>query len=119
MPMNGRAFLEVAREVVTGATEAHWRTAVVNAYYALMLEGREALLRWGVKVPPRQNVHAFVRLRFTYAPDTDLKGIGRDLDDLVWLRNQASYHLQSCPDFADAQKAQRAIQRASSAIGLL
>jgi hypothetical protein len=36
--MRGKDFLEVARALVAGTSEAHRRAAVVNAYYALMLE---------------------------------------------------------------------------------
>jgi len=68
--MNGRAFLEVARSDVAGPSEAYWRAAAVHAYYALILECRDALLRWGVTIPPRQNVHAFTRLQLTYSSAT-------------------------------------------------
>jgi len=39
--MRGRAFLDVARTDIAGPTEAYWRAAVVNAYYALLLESRD------------------------------------------------------------------------------
>lgn len=117
--MKGWAFLELARELVAGTTEAHWRAAIVHAYYALMLEGREVLFRWGFALPPHQSVHAWVRLQFTYAADADLKQIGYTLDDLVRLRNRASYDLNPSAEFAADVKAQRVIQQATDALALL
>ena len=52
-----------------------------------MLECRDALFRWGFKLPPRENVHSLVRLRFTFAADADLKNIGMTLETLVKRRN--------------------------------
>src|SRR5437868_6643548 len=98
--MPGRGFLDLAKEVVAGATEYHWRGAAVHAYYALFLECRDALGRWGFAVPRGVNVHAHVRLKLTYAKDADLKELGTALDRLVKLRNKASYDLSALPDFA-------------------
>ena len=117
--MQGRAFLSVARMVVAGPTEAHWRGAVVHAYYALLLECRDALERWAFPLPPHQSVHAYVRLRFTYAADADLKSIGDALDELVRFRNRASYDLKPLPMFTSPNAAQQAIQKASDTLALL
>src|SRR6267378_2209099 len=98
-PMQGKDFLALAREIFAGATERHWRGAAGRAYYALLLEGREALFRWGFALPPRDNVHSFVRLRFSFAADADMKAIGKALDKLSRLRNQADYDLSALPAF--------------------
>lgn len=117
--MDGRAFLGVATDLVAFGTEPHRRAAVVDAYYALFLECRDALIRWGVSVPPRQNVHAQVRLKFTYARDAVLNNIGRTLEDCGQLRNQASYNLTASLPFTSDALALRTIQNARDALALL
>ncbi len=91
--MDGRAFLVVARELLQGATEAYWRAAAGRTYYALMLEARELLGRWGLSCPPRDDIHKFVRLRLLYSADPDLKHVGVTLERLGRLRNVADYEL--------------------------
>jgi len=117
--MDGRAFLGVARDLATRPSEAHWRAAAGRAYYALLLEGLASLRRWGFLPPPRENVHTFVRLRFTYATDVDLRTIGVVIDDLVRLRNLADYQLAAHVRFASSIAAIRAITDARDAIDLL
>jgi hypothetical protein len=117
--MQGRDFLSLAKELVVGKTEVHWRGAIVHAYYALFLESRDALIRWGRPAAPRQNIHAQVRLKFTYANDIELRAIGDALDELVRLRNRASYDLQHLADFTSSTVADTAIQRATTALTML
>ena len=117
--MRGKDFLVLARELAQGTTEAHWRGAVIHAYYALMLECRDALARWAHSTPPRQNVHSHVRLRFAYAKDPDLKQIARVLEALGRDRNSASYDLQALALFASNVEPQRSAQNAADALALL
>jgi hypothetical protein len=117
--MLGRAFLDVARDVLSRATEPHWRATVIHAYYALMLECRDALSRWSIPIVLHQNVHSAVRLRFLFASDPDLKVIGTTLDDWGRHRNDASYNLTSVRKFATDALAQRAIKEATTALALL
>jgi hypothetical protein len=117
--MQGRAFLEVAREVVLGGTEAHWRATVIHAYYALFLECRDALSRWGIAFSPRPNVHSSVRVRFVYASDSSLKRLGSALDRWCRKRNDSSYHLGALLDFTSDRLARDAIKEADAALALL
>ncbi len=117
--MRGRAFLELAQEVVQSSSEKHWRAAVIHAYYGLMLEGRDALIRWGQPVPPRQNVHNHVRLTFVFASEQDLKDIGRALERLGPARNRANYDLTPQQEFATDTDARTWVQRAVDALALL
>jgi hypothetical protein len=117
--MRGREFLDLARAIVSGPTEAYRRGTVIHAYYALVLECRDALARWGFACPPRRNVHSWVRLRFVFATDADCKVIGSALDFLGKRRNEASYLLSLTTPFATDFLARRAIHRADSALALL
>jgi len=117
--MDGRAFLAVARDLQSGPTEAHRRAAVGRAYYALLHEGFAALQRWGFLMPPRENLHAFVRLRFNFAGEPDLKQVGFLMDELSRLRNQADYRLTVPTPFATPDISDQAVEDVRDAIHLL
>ncbi|MCI0377414.1 MAG: hypothetical protein L0215_07400 [Gemmataceae bacterium] len=116
--MPGRGFLQVAKDVVAGPTEFHWRAAAVHAYYAVFLECRDALLGWGCTLPSGVNVHAWTRLKLVYAKVADLKLLGDYMDRLVISRNKASYDLHSHL-FVNRVLAQTRIQEADDALKLL
>ncbi len=69
--------------------------------------------------PRRENIHAYVRLRFTYSTDADAHNIGRDLEFLVILRNEADYDIAIPGRFGRADKMVRALTISRAAIALL
>ncbi len=117
--MDGRRFLEIAQELIQGGTEGHFRAAAGRAYYGLLHEGWAALKRWSIVQQPRESVHSFVRLRFTFAANQDLKKVGDIMDSLVQLRNQADYHLATPGPFALPKEATDAVNKALRAVTLL
>lgn len=98
--MTGKAFLDVARDLCRGPTEAHWRTAAGRSNYALLWDAWTAQERWGLPVPRHQSVHHLVRTRFTYAADPDLQEVGKTLDRLLDLRTKADYWRSGTNRFA-------------------
>jgi hypothetical protein len=117
--MDGRALLDVGRDLAAGPTEAHWRSSVGRAYYALLHEVLGALRRWGFALPPRDKVHTFARLKFVYASDPDLKRIGLTLEALAQLRSAADYQLGTSGPFVSPRIAVSALADAQSAVALL
>ncbi|MBI1915563.1 MAG: HEPN domain-containing protein [Planctomycetes bacterium] len=117
--MQGREYLELAREIAQGGTEKHWRGTAGKAYYALFLEAREVLARWGFVSARHENVHHFVKARYSYPSDADLKRIGQTLERLGLLRTKADYDLTTLPVFRSDKEARSAIDRADVAIKLL
>jgi hypothetical protein len=115
--MDGRAFLDIARELVSGTTEAHWRAASGRAYYALLNEVWSVFLRWSFSIPP--NVHVFIRLRFRFAADAELNQIADALDSLGQLQNKADYKLATPGPFASDYFATQAVDDAAATITLL
>jgi hypothetical protein len=117
--MDGRALLDVARELAAGSSEPHWRSSVGRAYYALLHAVLGTLQRWGFSPPPRDKVHTFSRLKLVYATDPDLKRIGLTLEALGRLRNAADYQLSLPGPFASARSAVSALADAETAVALI
>ena len=117
--MRGREFLKSARDLLAVGGEPNWRTALGRAYYALVHEGADALLRWGFPKPPGEQIHRFVRLRFDSTPHFDFRPIGLALDQLGRRRNEADYQLGNPGVFANDVVAVRAIRDATAAIAHL
>jgi hypothetical protein len=118
--MRGRAFLDVAKRLVKRSEESSWRSAAGRAYYALFLESRDALERWGFAGPRRDQAHVAVRLKFLYAKDETLRKIAADLELLGSRRNAADYQIETPgPYFSNKTEASRMIENAELAIALL
>src|SRR4051794_14814347 len=117
-PMNGRDFLAVAREVIRGATEAHWRTTAGRAYYSLMLVLRDTFVQWGLSAPSRAGVHEIILRRVYTSKDRDMKQIGQWLHRLRDLRVTGDYETDARPEFLSDVEAQRMVQTAQKALAL-
>ena len=114
--MDGRALLDVARELASGSGEPYWRSSVGRTYYAVLHEVLGTLQRWGFSLPPRDKVHTFARLKLIYATDRDLKQVGLMLEALGQLRNAADYQLGVSGPFLSAKIAVSALADAQAAI---
>jgi hypothetical protein len=102
--MDGRAFLESARQLLAAPSEANWRSAAGRCYVALLNEARAALERWGFPLPVGAAVHAFVVPHFTSTAIMDLLRIEVALDRLERLAREADHALSSPGLFADARE---------------
>ena len=91
-----------------------------RSYYALMLEARELLGRWGLSRPPRDKVHNFVQLKLLYSADPGLRQVGLTLERPGKLRIDADYR-SSDPDrrFTRRGTIERAVEAAGRAIAVL
>jgi hypothetical protein len=116
--MQGRTFLETAKTLLQYDIEDCLRGAAGRAYYALFLEARDALTRWGIPSPNFQ-AHSFVRTRFQFSGLPDLKTIGDMLEDLGRLRNQADYENWHSGPFYDDAEATNAVQNSDATIAIL
>lgn len=117
--MKGREFLKSAQDLLAVGGEHNWRTALGRAYYGLVHEGAEALLRWGFPRPAGEQIHRFVGLRFDATPHADLRVIGTILDRLGRRRNEADYQLSNPGVFASDLVAAQSARDATVAIARL
>jgi hypothetical protein len=117
--VDGRAFLDAARHLLSAPNEANWRSAPGCLYLALLHETRVALERWGFPLPVGGDVDAFVRDRVGSAPHLDLLRI----EDVLWrgnrLRLAGGYDLSTPGDFANDREVQQLLLLVTVTIDLL
>ena len=108
--MNPAEFSEVAN-LVAGLggpfPDGRGRTAVSRYYYAAFLEARDRLEVRGLHFMRKHDVHQCVQRAFAWADPKDLKKIGRLLEDLKKLREQADYDVAGGLDSANVSEAKR------------
>ena len=117
--MDGRAFLDSARLLMTIPTEANRRSAVAIGYYAILNEARSALDRWGFPVPAGADIDDFVNFRFSVTRNIDLLRVADAIDRLDGNREVAGYSLSPAGIFADDSVVNHLLQLAETGIDLL
>jgi uncharacterized protein (UPF0332 family) len=93
--MHGRDFLHLAQSLLSGSTEAEWRSAVSRAYYAAFHVARDLLLHCQFAVPRGEQAHGYLWLRLSNASAAAVIAAGRDLKSVRSSRNWADYDLGS------------------------
>jgi len=100
--MNPRDILDVADELCTGLTEAHWRAGGSRAYFAAFHVARRLLRNARFEVPRGDQAHAYLWLRLSNCGHPDVVEAGGRLNDLRKMRNWADYDLDQPFDHAFA-----------------
>jgi uncharacterized protein (UPF0332 family) len=95
--MNGELFLTVAAELVTGTTEAHYRSAVSRAYYGAFHAARRLLADIGVFLPKGELVHTKVTYCLQDCGEPTAAECGVSLESLRTERNRADYDVDRTP----------------------
>jgi len=91
--MNPLDMLRVVDELIGGAEEAFWRSAISRIYYAAFHVARGLLLSCGFAVPLDQRAHAYLWRRLSHSGHPDVAAAGATLWRLRRDRNGADYHL--------------------------
>jgi uncharacterized protein (UPF0332 family) len=91
--ITGRDFLDLARRLAAGSTEADWRTAISRAYYAAFHAARQLMQDLGFTVPRGDQAHRHLWLRLSNCGDATVRSAGANLDALRRERNRADYDL--------------------------
>ena len=97
MTFDWSEYLKLAQELAGDAAnspneEAKLRSSVSRAYYAAFCKARNHLRDIdGNQIPPKVNVHTYVRNQFKNSSDKSRKKIGNDLNRLRLRRNKADY----------------------------
>lgn len=100
---NWLSYLDVADEMRSGGSEAHYRSAISRAYYGVFVEIRDRVSSYGVQIP-RKSVHKFIRDWLSKQRQSQLVRMGSDLSRLWRERNRADYETGEVIDRGRADK---------------
>ncbi|MFM9961163.1 MAG: HEPN domain-containing protein [Planctomycetaceae bacterium] len=92
--MTSDEFLQLARELSAGPSEAYWRTAVSRAYYASFHLVRQRLSEWGFHIRKSDQAHAGMSRRLGVLALDGWDDLARDLSQLRTDRNFADYDIE-------------------------
>ncbi len=93
--MDGKDFIQVAKDLTKGLSEAHWRSSISRSYYAAFHRSRQFVVRKGTQVPPTGNAHMIVRDCLIASKDPEVSALGSILGDLHAKRRKADYDLDT------------------------
>jgi len=95
MSFDPKSFLQVSNDLneTTNSIEAHRRTIIGRAYYAVFGHIRDAL---GIKT--QKGVHNKVILTLKDSNKPELKKIGKELESLMLRRHKADYEYDKLTD---------------------
>src|SRR5881397_1931205 len=87
-------FLQLARNLLNGPTEAHWRTAVSRMYYGSFHSLRQRLQDWGFHIRKSDQAHVGLSRRLAAIPLDGWDALARDMTQLRSDRNAADYDVE-------------------------
>ena len=93
--MNGTDFINVAAELANGRTEAHWRSSISRAYYAVFHRAKQALDKQHEYVPTSGYAHKYIREWLQRQSNTSISEIGNHYANLHAARRNADYNFDT------------------------
>ncbi len=93
--MNAEQFVTLAIELVSGSTEAHYRSAISRAYYGAFHTARRLLLDMGIRLPKGEQIHMKATFCLHDCGDSMAAEAAVELEALRTERNRADYELDA------------------------
>ena len=117
--MNAVEFLDFARLI--GGPDGPYpqgrkRSAISRSYYAAFLEARDLLFSKAPFTLPKKPKHEQIWRAYLFADPSDLKEIGRLLEDLKKMREAADYVLPEDVSDVDVKEADALSDRIRTAL---